>query len=116
MSAQRSGAPGWPDDLLARPCALDALAWHRHRASAPEPAAAYHQAWLRHLEDPGNAQLGFIAEDVPGIVATQDRQGLSPMEMVALLTKVVQAQDAEIDRLNTDLVRRLEELEKHLPN
>ncbi|MBF0317804.1 MAG: tail fiber domain-containing protein, partial [Nitrospirae bacterium] len=33
--------------------------------------------------------IGFIAEDVPDIVATKDRKGLSPMDMVAILTKVV---------------------------
>ena len=33
-----------------------------------------------------------IAEDVPGLVATKDRKGLSPMDVVAVLTKVVQDQ------------------------
>jgi len=36
--------------------------------------------------------VGFIAEDVPAIVASSDRKGLSPMDVVALLTKVVQEQ------------------------
>ncbi len=34
--------------------------------------------------------VGFIAEDVPEMVAMQDRKGLSPMDVVAVLTKVVQ--------------------------
>jgi hypothetical protein len=36
--------------------------------------------------------VGFIAEDVPDLVATKDRKGLSPMDIVAVLTKVVQEQ------------------------
>jgi len=35
---------------------------------------------------------GFIAEDVPEITAMNDRKGLSPMDIVAVLTKVVQEQ------------------------
>jgi len=41
--------------------------------------------------------LGFIAEDVPSLVATGDRKGLSPMDIVAVLTKVVQEQQKTID-------------------
>ncbi len=36
--------------------------------------------------------IGFIAEDVPDLVASKDRKGLSTMDVVALLTKVVQEQ------------------------
>jgi hypothetical protein len=43
--------------------------------------------------------LGFIAEDVPELVATKDRKGLSPMDVVAVLTKVVQEQQKTIDEL-----------------
>ena len=43
--------------------------------------------------------VGFIAEDVPDIVATKDRKGLSSMDIVARLTKVVQNQQSEIDWL-----------------
>jgi len=41
--------------------------------------------------------LGFIAEDVPSLVATGDRKGLSPMDIVAVLTKVAQEQRRTID-------------------
>lgn len=44
---------------------------------------------------------GFIAEDVPDLVATNDRRGLAPMDIVAVLTKVVQQQQ--------DRIRALEE-------
>jgi trimeric autotransporter adhesin len=36
--------------------------------------------------------VGFIAEDVPELVATKDRKGMSPMDVVAVLTKVVKEQ------------------------
>ena len=42
--------------------------------------------------DAGEQHVGFIAEDVPDLVATKDRKGLSPMDIVAVLTKVVQEQ------------------------
>ena len=44
--------------------------------------------------------IGFIAEDVPELVSTQDRKSLSPMDIVAVLTKVVQYQQQRIDILN----------------
>ncbi len=40
--------------------------------------------------------VGFIAEDVPELVATKDRKGMSPMDVVAVLTKVVQDQQKTI--------------------
>ncbi len=40
----------------------------------------------------GEQHIGFIAEDVPDLVATKGRKGLSPMDIVAVLTKVVQEQ------------------------
>ncbi|KJU85957.1 hypothetical protein MBAV_001851 [Candidatus Magnetobacterium bavaricum] len=43
--------------------------------------------------------IGFIAEDVPDLVASKDRKGLSPMDVVALLTKVVQEQQKTIAEL-----------------
>jgi hypothetical protein len=52
--------------------------------------------------------LGFIAEDVPELVATKDRNGMSPMDVVAVLTKVVQEQQETISKLN----KRITELEK----
>jgi hypothetical protein len=49
-------------------------------------------------------RAGFIAEDVPALLATPDRKGLSAMDIVAILTKVVQEQQEEINSLK----RRLE--------
>jgi hypothetical protein len=47
--------------------------------------------------------LGFIAEDVPNLVASADRKGLSPMDITAVLTKVVQEQQKRIDQLEAKL-------------
>ncbi|MBF0568853.1 MAG: tail fiber domain-containing protein [Nitrospirae bacterium] len=44
--------------------------------------------------------VGFIAEDVPDLVASGDRKGLSSMDMVAVLTKVVQEQQRAIASLS----------------
>ena len=48
---------------------------------------------------PEDQHVGFIAEDVPDLVASSDRKGLSAMDIVATLTKVVQQQQKTIDEL-----------------
>lgn len=62
---------------------------------------------------PGERHVGFIAEDVPDLVASADRKALSPMDLVAVLTRVVQDQDrrlaAQEQRL-AELAARLEAL------
>jgi len=55
----------------------------------------------------GEEYLGFIAEDVPDLVAMNNRKGLSPMDIVAVLTKVVQEQEKTIH----ELAVRVNELE-----
>jgi len=49
--------------------------------------------------DPSEKYVGFIAEDVPALVASGDRTGLSPMDIVAVLTKVLQEQQKTIAEL-----------------
>jgi hypothetical protein len=58
--------------------------------------------------NPGETNVGFIAEDVPDLVATADRKGLSSMDVVAVLTKAMQEQQRTIEDLQT----RLQELER----
>lgn len=58
--------------------------------------------------DPAEHHVGFIAEDVPALVSTKDRKSLSPMDIVAVLTKVVQEQQNTIDELKA----RLDQIEK----
>ena len=52
--------------------------------------------------------VGFIAEDVPDVVATNKRDALSALEMVALLTKVVQVQENNSNKKDIKL-KKLEE-------
>lgn len=51
--------------------------------------------------DPKERHVGFIAEDVPALVATPDRKGMSAMDVVAVLTKVVQDQQKTIAELSS---------------
>lgn len=57
--------------------------------------------------DTREKHLGFIAEDVPQLVAMNDRKGLAPMEITALLTKVVQKQQEEM-KLHKALIEKLQ--------
>jgi len=52
---------------------------------------------------PGYNHVGFIAEDVPDLIATPDRKSLSAMDIVAVLTKVLQEQQEEIEKLKSDM-------------
>ncbi len=47
--------------------------------------------------------VGFIAEDVPDLVAVADRDALSTMDIVAVLTRVVQEQQSKIKELEARL-------------
>jgi hypothetical protein len=47
--------------------------------------------------------LGFIPEDVPELVASSDRKGMSPMDVVAVLTRVVKEQQ----EINRELMEKL---------
>ena len=67
--------------------------------------------------------VGFIAEDVPELVASKDRKHLTSMDVVAVLTKVVQEQQKlnkvqqksieEQKKIISDLNKRIAELEKY---
>jgi len=57
--------------------------------------------------DKADHHVGFIAEDVPELVATADRKGMSPMDVVAVLTRVVQEQE----KIISDLQERMAKIE-----
>ena len=61
--------------------------------------------------DKDEQYLGFIAEEVPELVSTKDREGMSPMDVVAVLTKVVQEQQKTIDELKKDITDLKKEVE-----
>ena len=75
---------------------------------AAEAFAKLNPVRFEYKTMPGEERVGFIAEDVPALVATKDRKGLSPMDVVAVLTKIVQEQQKTI----TELTARVAELEK----
>ena len=63
---------------------------------------------FQYKVDPKEHHVGFIAEDVPDLVASKDRKGVSSMDVVAVLTKVVQQQQKTI----AELKAKVEALEK----
>jgi hypothetical protein len=64
---------------------------------------------FRYRDTDGEAHVGFIAEDVPDLVATRDRKGVSAMDVVAVLTRVVKEQQEQLAELAAE-VRRMRDL------
>ena len=62
-----------------------------------------HPVRYEYKADPGNGQVGFIAEDMPGLLSTKDRSGVRTLDVVAVLTRVLKAQQAEIAALKARL-------------
>jgi hypothetical protein len=76
---------------------------------ASEALAGLSPVKFNHLDDPSERQhLGFIAEDAPDLVANADQKTIAPMDLIAILTKVVQQQQEQIDAL-TKRVQALEQ-------
>ncbi|RLB72173.1 MAG: hypothetical protein DRH04_00105 [Deltaproteobacteria bacterium] len=65
---------------------------------------------FNYKAEPTEKHVGFIAEDVPDLVATSDRKGVSTLDIVAVLTRVVQDQQEQISELS----KRIAELERKL--
>lgn len=59
--------------------------------------------------DKSDRHVGFIAEDVPELVATADRKGMSPMDVTAVLTKIAQ-EDKRIIREQENMIREQGEI------
>ena len=60
---------------------------------------------FNYLHSPDEQSVGFIAEDVPELVASKNRTSLSTMDMVAVLTKVVQEQQKAIESLKEEVAK-----------
>jgi uncharacterized protein YgiM (DUF1202 family) len=58
---------------------------------------------FNYRNEVGEEYVGFIAEDVPDLVAVGDRDALSSMDIVAVLTRVVQEQQRKIRELEERL-------------
>lgn len=67
--------------------------------------AALEPVRFTYKADSADEYVGFIAEEVPDLVASKDRTGLSAMDIVAVLTKVVQVQQQRIDELEARLTK-----------
>ncbi|WP_415407296.1 tail fiber domain-containing protein [Sulfurovum sp. CS9] len=81
--------------------------------STQDALAAFHKlqpVTYNYKSDKKEQVVGFIAEDVPELVAIQSRDGLSSMDMVAVLTKVLQEQEKN----NELLQQRVGEQEQQL--
>ncbi len=79
--------------------------------SSDEAAKAFRElkpVKFQYKVEPDHTQVGFIAEDVPDLVASIDKKTLNPLEIVGLLTKVVKDQQNTIEELQ----KRIEQLEK----
>ena len=61
---------------------------------------------FNYKADQSEEYVGFIAEEVPELVATASRTGLNAMDIVAVLTSVVQQQQKQIDELEARLGRQ----------
>ena len=80
------------------------------RDEAVETLTALQPVQFRYKTDPKEKHVGFIAEDVPDLVASTDRKGMSSMDVVAVLTKVVQEQQKTVKEQKAtiaELSRRL---------
>jgi Chaperone of endosialidase len=58
---------------------------------------------FNYKQDLSEEYVGFIAEDVPALLASSDRSSLSTMDIVAVLTRVVQQQQQKISELEARL-------------
>ena len=75
---------------------------------AAKTLTALEPVQFSYRADPEERHVGFIAEDVPDLVASKDRKGMSAMDVVAVLAKVVQDQQRTI----AELSKKIEALEK----
>jgi hypothetical protein len=63
-----------------------------------------------YRDAPGDPRVGFIAEDVPDLVARPGRTTLSALEIVAVLTKVVQEQQRAMEQQQQEHQKAVAEL------
>jgi hypothetical protein len=61
-------------------------------SEALEALKEFNPVKFNYKTDPATAHIGFVAEDVPSLVAQKNRETVDPMDIVAVLTKVVQEQ------------------------
>ncbi len=86
--------------------------------STEEAIAALHDLspvkFSYRTDDQQHRHVGFIAEEVPDLLAAPDRRSIGALDVVAVLTKVVQEQQATIATLK-DQVQSLVDTINHNP-
>lgn len=75
---------------------------------AMEALTDFNPVKYNYKEQKEEPRVGFIAEDVPELVAMNGRKNLGTVDILAVLTKVVQEQQKTIDELK----KKIAELEK----
>jgi len=73
---------------------------------ALETVMALRPVEFNYRSEPAENYVGFIAEDVPDLVSTHDRSALSTMDIVAVLTRVVQEQQLKIKELERKIAEK----------
>ena len=58
---------------------------------------------FRYKADNQDLHVGFIAEEVPELVSVPARDGVPPVDLIAVLTSVVQQQQERIEALERKL-------------
>ena len=66
---------------------------------------------FNYKRQPEEEYVGFIAEDVPELVATGDRKGLASMDVVGVLTRVVQNQQKSLEDQQKTIEKQQEIIE-----
>ncbi len=84
---------------------------------AEEALEALNPVKFNYKNEKDEDYIGFIAEDVPELVATKNRKSLNPLDVVAVLTRVVQEQqkmNQEQQETISELQKKIVDLEKRL--
>ncbi|WP_052140904.1 tail fiber domain-containing protein [Pseudoalteromonas piratica] len=68
-------------------------------SQALEALKALSPVTYEYKVNPSESYVGFIAEDVPNLVAMNDKKSLASMDIVAVLTTIIKHQQQSIDEL-----------------
>jgi hypothetical protein len=80
--------------------------------SANEALMKLDPVTFTYKQDPDRSHVGFIAEDVPALVASKDRKTLNTMDIVGVITKVLQDKSETIAKQQKVLDMMAAKLEK----
>ena len=69
------------------------------------------QPVLFNYKNTTNQQAGFIAEDVPDVIAAPDHKSINPLEVTALLTSVVKTQQKQLETQEKQIQEMRREIE-----